>query len=225
MFHAYLMTILMYLLLVGGLRLLGKRQVGQMEPPEFVVTMLAANLATVAIEDPEASPVYGVVAILTILGGELTLSWLTLGSPAMRRLLCGKPVILIENGRLLQRNLRRTRVTLEELGAMLREKQVLDHSSVQYAILETDGSLSVFLHPLDRPATAREAGIKPRAESLPLALIEDGAFVQENLRRANRTEAWVRAVLRQRGAGVRDTMLLTVDASGTIRFVPREEGA
>ena len=215
----------MYLLLVGGLRILGKRQVGQMEPSEFVVTMLAANLATQAIEDPEASPIYGIVAILTILGGELTLSWLTLGSPAMRRLLCGRPVILIENGRLLQKNLRRTRVTLEELGALLRENQVLDYTSVQYAILETDGSLSVFLHPQDRPATAREAGIAPRAESLPLALIEDGTFLKENLRRANKTEAWVRAVLRQRGAGVRDTMLLTVDDAGTIRFLAKEEGA
>lgn len=223
MIHAFVRTLLMYLLLVGVIRLLGKRQVGQMEPSEFVVTMLAANLATMAIEEPEASPLLGVVAILTILGAELTLSLLTMGSVTMRRLLCGKPVILIENGRLLQENLRRTRVTLDELTGKLREKDVLDMTTVQYAILETNGSLSVFPYAPERPATAREAGIPVRSGSLPVTLVEDGVLLDENLRKAGKSPSWLRAVLRDRCAEVSDTLLLTVDRSNHIFFLKKED--
>lgn len=219
----YIRTLLMYLLLVAVIRLLGKRQVGQMEPSEFVVTMLIANLATAAIDDPEAPVLFGVLPILIILGAELTLSWLTLRSMPMRRLLCGKPVILIENGNLVQANLKKTRVTLDELTSKLREKDVLDLTTVRYAILETNGTLSVFLYPGDRPATAKEAGIRAEPEVLPLTIIEDGVLLGENLVKSGRTENWVRGLLRERGAETGDTLLLTVDENNHVVFIRKEE--
>ena len=222
MIHAYLRTLIMYLLLLGTIRLLGKRQVGQLAPSEFVVTMMAANLATGSIEDPEATPVYGIIAIVTILAAELTLSWLTLGSLPMRRLLCGRPVILMENGRLVQENLRRTRITLDELTGRLRGKGVLELSAVQYAILETNGELSVFLNPGERPATAAEAGIPAKAGSLPVTLIEDGKVLQDNLKRAGRTRDWLRAVLRERQGSTENTLLLTVTGENHISYIRKE---
>ena len=194
-----------------------------MEPSEFVVTMLAANLATVAIEDPEAVPIYGILAILTILGGELTLSLLTLRFRTMRRLLCGSPVVLIEKGRVIQKNLKRTRVTLEELTAMLRQQQVSDLAAVRYAILETNGALSLFLFARDRPATAGEAGLCPEEESLPIYLVEDGTLVRENLRRLGISQTWVREELARRGAGLRDTLLLSIREGGKLQLIRREE--
>ena len=144
MIMSYVRTIALYLVLIVCVRLMGKRQIGEMEPTEFVVTMLLANLAAIPMQDG-AIPLYsGLVPILTVLGSELVLSGLILYSVKFRQLLCGKPVILIENGKLLQDNLRRTRVTLDELTGHLREKDVLDITAVQYAILETDGNLSVF---------------------------------------------------------------------------------
>ena len=124
-------TMLLYLVLIFSVRLMGKRQIGEMEPLEFVVTMLLANLAAIPMQDG-AIPLYsGLVPILTILGGELVLSGLILKSVALRRFLCGRPVILIDNGKLDRAALRRTRLSLDELTGQLREKDVLDIATVQ----------------------------------------------------------------------------------------------
>ena len=131
MLLSYLRTLILYMVLILAIRMMGKRQIGQLEASEFVVTMLAANLAAVPLQDP-AIPLYtGLIPILTILGAELVLSGLMMHSVRLRRFFCGKPVILIDNGKLLQNNLRRTRVSLDELTGHLREKDVLDISSVQ----------------------------------------------------------------------------------------------
>jgi len=221
---AYIRTVIVYLVLIAAVRLLGKRQVGQMEPSEFVVTMLIANLASIPLENTGIPLLSGVVPIVTVLGVELVLSALSLRSIALRKLLCGKPVILIENGNILQQNLRKTRVTIDELTGHLREKDVLDLKSVQYAILETNGNLSVFPYPKERPASARDAGVQARRQYLPLTVISDGKLLEENLQKANKDKAWVRRVLKSREATLEDTWLLTVDGGDNIVFFRREQG-
>lgn len=223
MILSYLRTIFLYLLLVVVIRLMGKRQIGEMEPAEFVVTMLAANLATSSIEDPGAPLLLGFVPILSVLGVELTLSFITMRSVTARRLLCGKPVILIENGKLNQQNLQRTRVTLDELMGQLRQKNVLDITKVQYAILETDGGMSVFPYPKDRPASAKAAGIYPKPEFLPVILVEDGRVLEENFPKCGKDLNWVREILRENRATLKQTLLLTVDAAGKVAYLKKED--
>ena len=222
MILSYLRTIVLYLVLIVVIRLMGKRQIGQMEPTEFVVTMLVANLASIPMQDGGIPLFSGVVPILTVLGLELVLAHLSLRSIRLRKLLCGKPVILIENGNILQQNLRKTRVTLDELTGHLREKDVLDLRSVQYAILETNGNLSVFPYPKERPATAKEAGIPARKQYLPLTIISDGVRLVDNLKKAGKDPSWVQRVLQQHNAGIRDTWLLTVDGSDHVLFYRKE---
>ena len=164
----------------------------------------------------------GVVPLLTVLGLELVLSALSLRSISFRKLLCGKPVILIENGKILQENLRRTRVTIDELTGHLREKDVLDLQALQFAILETNGNLSVFPYPKERPATAREAQVQTRKQHLPVTVISDGKLLKQNLQLAHRDLAWVDRVLAQHKATVRDTWLLTVDGADHIVWLRRE---
>ena len=225
MILSYVRTIILYLALIISVRLMGKRQVGQMEPSEFVVTMLVANLASIPMQD-EGIPLFsGLVPILTVLGVELVLAGLTLKSIFVRRLLCGKPVILIENGNILQSNLRKTRVTMDELAGHLREKDVLDISSVQFAILETNGNLSVFPYPKERPAPAAEAGIQTKKQYLPITIIEDGYVSKENLQEAGKDAAWLDRVLAQRKTSRKETLLLTVDKSDHIMWIPRGDGA
>lgn len=224
MIISYIRTILLYVVLIFVIRLMGKRQIGQMEPSEFVVTMLVANLASIPMQDSAIPLFSGLVPILTVLGVELLLSALSLRSIRLRKLLCGKPVILIENGNILQENLRKTRVTLDELTGHLREKDVLDIPSVQYAILETNGNLSVFPYPKERPATAKEAGIQARKQFLPLTIISDGKLLKENLQKAGKDEAWVERVLKERNADREDAWLLTVDGGDHIVFYRREKG-
>ena len=223
MITTYLRTLVLYTLLIAVVRFMGKRQIGQMEPSEFVVAMLIADLIAIPMQNGGIALYYGIMPVLTVLGLELLLSGWSMKSLRIRRLLCGKPVILIENGRLLQRNLRRTGVTLDELTSHLREKDVLDLGSVQYAILETNGNLSVFPYPKEKPASARDAGIMVRQQFLPITIIEDGFLLRSNLAPAKKDEAWVEKVLTQHGASVKSTWLLTVDRANRIVFIPKEE--
>ena len=222
MILSYIRTIILYLVLIFCVRLMGKRQIGQMEPSEFVVTMLVANLAAIPMQN-EGLPLYsGLVSMLTVLGLELVLSGATLRSVRLRKLLCGKPVILIENGRILQQNLRATRVTLDELTGHLREKDVLDIRAVQYAILETNGNLSVFPFPAEVPASAKEAGIHPKDRFLPVTVISDGQLLRQNLQYAAKDERWVHKVLGEYGASIAGTWLLTVDKADQVVWLGKE---
>ncbi len=220
---SYFRTIVLYLLLIFSVRLMGKRQIGEMEPTEFVVTMLVANLAAIPMQDGGIPLLSGLIPILTVLGMELVLSGAVLRSIFVRRLLCGKPVILVDNGNILQENLRRTRITLDELVGHLREKNVLDLRSVQYAILETNGNLSVFPYPKEMPANAKDAGIPVKAQHLPITIIEDGYVSRENLRRAGKSRRWVDTVLQEHKATVEQTWLLTVDDSDKILWIGKED--
>ena len=221
---SYIRTVLLYLVLIFGVRLMGKRQIGQMEASEFVVTMLVANLASIPMQDGGIPLFSGLVPILTVLGMELVFSGLILRSIGFRKLLCGKPVILIDNGKILQDNLRATRVTLDELTSHLRQKDVMDLKSVQYAILETDGNLSVFPYPKDQPAPAGAAGIRVRDQLLPITVIEDGYFSRENLVKARRDRKWLERVLEEHRADIAGTFLLTVDEKGHVIWIGKEGG-
>ena len=222
MILSYVRTSLLYLVLIAVVRLMGKRQIGQMEPSEFVVTMLIANLAAIPMQDGGIPLLSGLVPILTVLGMELLLAGLCMYSVFFRKLLCGKPVILIENGKILQDNLRRTGVTLDELTGHLRLKDVLDVQSVQYAILETDGNLSVFPYPSLRPANASEAGVQTQGQHLPITIVADGHLYRENLPLIRKNVAWVEEILQAHHVKLSQTWLLTADETDRIFFLKKE---
>ena len=221
---SYVRTVILYIVLIAVVRLMGKRQIGQMEPSEFVVTMLVANLASIPMQDGGIPLYSGFVPIVTVLGLELVLSALSMRSVKLRKILCGKPVILIENGNILQKNLRKTRVTLDELTGHLREKDVLDIKAVQYAILETNGNLSVFPYPKDAPATAKEAGIHPKKQYLPVTVIEDGYLCAQGLQKAGKDKLWLKRILEEKQTTVADTFLLTVDGGNHVHWIGKEKG-
>ena len=216
MILSYFRTLVLYLVLILVVRLMGKRQIGEMEPAEFVVTMLVANLAAIPMQDGGIPLFSGLIPILVVLGLELVLSWATLRSQRFRRLLCGKPVILIENGNICQQQLRQTRITLDELMGHLRQKDVLNPQQVQYAILETNGTLSVFPFPENAPPTAKDAGVQVKPARLPVTIIEDGVVLNENLALSGKDEAWIREELSRRGTRTEDTFLLAVMGQQTI---------
>lgn len=223
MILSYVRTIALYLVLIAVVRMMGKRQIGQMEPSEFVVTMLVANLAAIPMQDGGIPLFSGFVPIVTVLGVELVLSALSMKSIRLRRILCGKPVILIENGNILQKNLKKTRITLDELTGHLREKDVLDLQSVQYAILETNGNLSVFPFPEARPASAKEAGISTQKQAIPITVISDGVLMERNLAQTGKNQKWVEKILKKHQAKLEETWLLTVDGNDKTVFFRKEE--
>ena len=219
MLISFLRTVVLYLLLIVTVRLMGKRQIGEMEPAEFVVTMLLANLAAIPMQDSAIPLLSGLVPILVILGLELILAAVSLQSIRMRR----KPVILMQNGKILERNLQRTRVNLDELTMHLREKGIFDLSTVKFAILETNGQLSTLLYAKEQPASARDAGIRVRETELPVTIISAGRILAENLHLAGRDGGWLEAELKRRSLTAEQVLLLTIDAAGTVYLVRKED--
>ena len=217
-------TGILYSLLLLTIRLLGKRQIGEMEPSEFVVSMLLANLATIPMENTEMSVFHGIFPIALVFGAERIIAYFSLKSIRVRRFFCGKPVILIENGKILARNLRRTRVTLDELTMHLREKDIFDLSTVKFAILETNGQLSTLLYAKDSPPNARDLLVKVPENQLPVTVISDGMIMEENLPLTGKDKAWIHKQLQEHSCTLEQTLLLTVDPSGKVYFVSNKNG-
>lgn len=222
MLMIFFRTVVLYLVLIATIRFLGKRQLGQLEPSEVAVTMLIADLASIPMQDENMSILSGLVPIVAVLGLELLLSFISMRSIRFRKILCGKPVILIENGKFLQDNMRKNRVTLDELISQLREKDVMDPQTVQYAILETGGNLSVFPYPQERPATAKEAGVTTDKASLPITIVTDGKLIRDNLQKAGKDDNWLQKTLSKNKVTLKDTFLLTVNGHNTVCFYKKD---
>jgi uncharacterized membrane protein YcaP (DUF421 family) len=216
-------TGVLYGLLILAVRLMGKRQVAEMEPAEFVVTMLLANLAAVPMQDNGLPLLSGVVPIFTVLALELILAVLSMKLLPVRRMLNGVPTLLIREGEIDQRALAASRVSLDELEQKLREKDVFDYQNVAYAILETDGELTVMPYPQHQTATRGDLCTELSPVGLSYNLISDGVVLRDNLRQAGRGEAWLRAELARRGLRAKDVFLLSTDGSGAIRIVLRQK--
>jgi len=216
-------TGLLYGLLILAVRLMGKRQVAEMEPAEFVVTMLLANLAAVPMQDNGLPLISGVAPIFTVLGLELVLAVLSMKFLPVRRLLNGVPTLLIRDGRIDQKALAISRVSLDELQQKLREKDVFDYTQVAYAVLETDGELTIMLFPKYQNVTASDVGVKHPSVGLFYNVISDGVVLRDNLKLAGVDEAWLKKELRRQKCKKKDAFLLAVNALGEVHFLKREK--
>ena len=223
MFISFLRSVTLYIVLILVIRLMGKRQIGELEPSEFVVSMLIADLASVPMQDNGIPLLSGLVPILTVLALELLMAVASLRSIKLRRFLCGKPVILMENGRIQQSNLRRTRITIDELVGHLRQSGITDLEQVQFAILETDGQLSVLPYPQYQPAPARDAGLSPSPLQLPVTIISDGRVLQDNLALLGRSRRWLQKQLENHNCTPDQVFYMTAEPSGRVYLALQEE--
>ena len=222
MITALLRTVILYFLIMTGLRLMGKRQIGELEPSELVLTMMISDLATVPMQDFGIPLLAGVIPILTLLSLSMLLSQLSLLSLRFRELMCGTPSILIRNGKLQQDAMRKNRYTLDELLEQLRGQGYVSVDEVRWAVLENSGQLSMLPWARQRPPTAEELGLTPEEDELPFILINDGRIVRRNLARSGRNEAWLQKELRRTGHSAGEIFLLTVDGSGKVLCIPKE---
>ncbi len=224
MIIAVIRTIILYLLIILGIRLLGKRQIGELEPSELVLSLIIADLAAVPMQDFGIPLLMGLIPILTLLCLSAILSGLTVRSIRFRALLCSRPSIVVRDGKVLSKELNKNRFTVDELMEELRMAGITDLSSVKYAVLETTGRISVLPYVQDQPVTPRAMGLKPREGGLPITIISDGRVLRRNLRARNLSQSWLDQELASRGMkSPREVFLLTVDEGGKVYFSPKEE--
>ena len=217
-------TVILYLLIILGIRLMGKRQVGELEPSELVLDLIIADLAAVPMQDFGIPLLSGVLPILTLLCLTMILSVLTMRSVRFRAVLCGRPSVIVKDGKVDQREMRRNRFTVDELHEELRAQGITDLNTVKYAILETSGRVSVLPKAAEQPVTAGQMGLTPPETGLPTVLISDGRLLRHNLRRRGYNDAWLQKELHRHHLRRADEVfLLTVDETGAVRCTPREE--
>ena len=224
MITALCRTVILYFLIMIGLRLMGKRQIGELEPSELVLTMMISDLATVPMQDFGIPLLAGVIPILILLSLTLLMSQLSLLNLRFRALMCGTPAILIRNGKLQQAAMRKNRYTLDELLEQLRGQGCLSVEEVQYAVLENSGQLSVFPWTAQQPPTAQQLGLDLKDDvTLPTVLINDGRLLRQNLAACGRDEQWLKKQLsREKAASPREVFLMTLDEDGTVFCVKKE---
>ena len=224
MITAFLRTIILYFLIMLGIRLMGKRQIGELEPGELVLTMMISDLATVPMQDFGIPLLAGIIPILTLLAFSMLLSQLSLQSLRFRTLICGTPAVLIQDGVIQQAAMRKNRYTLDELLEELRTQGVSTVEEVKYAILENSGQLSVLPWAKERPPTARELHVEAEDVTLPVVLINDGRVLRGNLAAWGKDERWLSETLRQwEVASPKEVFLLTLDQRGKVTCVKKED--
>ena len=224
MLTALIRTIILYFLIMAGLRLMGKRQIGELEPSELVLALLISDLAAVPMQDFGIPLINGVLPILTLLSLSMIISVLNLKSIRFRDLICGSPTVIIQEGHVLQNEMRRTRFTVDELIEELRQQGVVDLATVQYAILETNGKLSVLLYPEYQPLTPKSAqNHKVDDTGLPTVLISDGRLLERNLHRLHLDHTWLQRRLEENNSpSIQSLFLLTVDKQHQLYFLKKE---
>ncbi len=215
-------TGLLYIFVTISIRLMGKRQIGDMQPNELVVTLLISEIAAIPLQDATQPIVNGVVAIFVLVIIEIVLSALSMKSQFVRKALSGQSVIIIKNGAIDQKAMKKVRLTLIDLIELLRAQDVFDISEVAYAILEVNGSLSVLLKNEKQPPTRQELAVQAKPDGLQLPVIVDGKVIYDSLRAGGISPMELSALLSSKQLKPADIFLMTWDSVGNYRIVRQE---
>lgn len=222
MFIAVIRTVILYVFVILAIRLMGKRQISDMQPSELVVTMMISDIASLPMQNTSQPLLSGVVPVLVLVSLELTVSAVMLKSRLFRKLISGSPVVVIEDGRLLQRQLKRLRLTTDELCAQLRQQNVFSLQDVQYCIVETNGVLSVLEKPSKRVPNAEESGIVIPDNKMEAVVVSDGAWVESSLRLCGSTRQEINNILQKKQIKLNEIFLMTMDGNGVCQIIRRE---
>lgn len=210
-------TLILYALVVVALRLMGKREIGQLQPFDLVAILMISELAAIPSENVGIPLIAGIIPILVLLLVSILLAALEMKSERARAILNGTPSILIERGRIIEAELVRNRYNLNDLLEELRIKNVPNIADVEFAVLETNGQVSVLPKSLKRPTTPEDFNISPSYEGLPTALIMDGKINRENLQKVNKDLQWLMAELKKQNLNrIEEALLVSLDTSGNV---------
>lgn len=224
MITAMIRTIILYFFIIIGLRLSGKRQIGELEPGELVLALMLSDLAAVPMQDFGIPLLAGLIPISTLLALSLLLSQLSFHNLRFRKLVCGVPSFLIREGEIQQKALKRNRFTLDELMEELRLQGISQVEDVKYALLETSGQISVLPYTAQMPPTTQQLQMDLADDvTLPVILVNNGRVIDRNLTACGRDRNWLSKQLHQQGLrSHQEVFLLTLDEQGQVFCVKKE---
>lgn len=214
-------TIILYILVLITIRILGKRQVGELQPADLVLTILLSEILVIPMQDPEIPLIHTVIPVLLLIGFEIVISVISLKSLRFRTLLQGNSLIVIRNGVVDQKQLQRLRFTIDDLLEALRKKDVFDITTVAYAIVETDGALSVLLKPEHTVPAAGDLKVQMPDNGMPTVIISDGKVVETDFKECNMTPEKMKKLIQKKHIEVENVLLMTMDKNGNTHIIKK----
>lgn len=222
---SFIRTFIIYIFLTITLRLMGKRQIGELEISELVSTLLLSELASAVIGNPSIPLTFALVSTLLIVALEFLISDIKNRAPFLKRIFDGTPSILVSRGVLNQKELRKMHISVEELMSAFRLKGVGNPSDVYYAVLEQNGQLSVILRQASAPPTVEDLSLKIPERGISHALVVDGQINPSALALCKKNEKWLFDECKKRGKEIGEVFLFSLDDAGKISFIPRDKEA
>lgn len=222
MLITFVRSIILYVIVLVVMRLMGKREIGQLQPFELAIAIMIADLASVPMSEVGIPIINGIIPILSLLVMHLIISFINLKSIKMRQLICGKPSILIYRGKINEKVLIKERFTINELQERLRANNINNLADVEYAILETSGQVSIIQKPNKRTTIPEDFNIMPEYEGISYDLVVDGKIMNDNLKILNKTYEWLKKEVNKFNIEPEEAILVTVNAKGDI-FCQKKE--
>lgn len=222
MLITFFRSIILYIIVLVVMRLMGKREIGQLQPFELAISIMIADLATIPMTEIGIPITNGIIPILGLLIMHLIISMLNLKSTKIREIICGKPRILIYRGRIDEKALKKERFTINELQEKLRSIDVINLADVEYAILETSGEVTVIQKPNKRNLTPEDMSIEPEYEGIPYDLVIDGKVMDENLKKIGKNYEWLKNILKEYKMKPEEALVVTIDGKNQI-FCQKKE--
>lgn len=216
-------TLILYLIIIFLIRLMGKRQIGELQPSELVITILLSEIASIPIQDNEVPILNSIVALFVLVAFEILSSVITLKSPKIRAYMQGHPVIVIRDGEIDYKALKKLRMTLNDLICALRQKDVFDIAQVSYAIFETNGKISVLLKPEYRGSTASDMEIYPKDKGMPFAVICDGKIATDVVNESGYDISKIKKLAISSKIPIEKILIMAVDSDGIAYIVRKDE--
>lgn len=210
----FIRSLILYFLVIFAVRLMGKRQLGELQPSELVITILVSNIATLPIEDADIPVILGATPILSLVCFEVITSWLSLKFPKLRKFISGSPKIIIREGKADPQVMKELRFSVDDLLTSLRGKDIFDISEVQYAVVETTGNVSVMKKQADDTPVRRDLGIEPHPEDPPQLVVSDGQIIEISLKYLGYDTQWIKKMLDEGGIKLQDVLIMTADRTG-----------
>ncbi len=222
MLIVFIRAIILYILIIFSIRLMGKRQLGELAPSELVVTILVSNIATLPIEDINIPLVMGVIPILTLVCLDVLMSLVTLKFRSVRKLVSGSAKIIISDGKIDQAMLKELRFSTDDVMESLRGMQIFDISQVQYAIVETTGKISAYLKD-DYQTVTNESFSHKSPQNPPTLLIDNGVVIKGSLGEIHKSQKWLEGILRQEKTKIGDIFYMSADKAGKYTLIKKEK--
>ncbi|WP_027364590.1 DUF421 domain-containing protein [Desulfotruncus alcoholivorax] len=212
-------TIILYAAIVIVMRVMGKREIGQLQPFELVVALMIADLAAIPMQNTGIPLLSGIIPIIILMAAQVTLSYISMKSEKARMVFCGRPSVLVENGKLVEKELRYLRYNVNDLLEQLRSKDYPNIADVEFAILETNGQLSVIPKSQKRAVQPEDLKLETKYEGMPVTLVMDGKVMKENLKKINLNEGWLRTELNKFGINdFKKVFFASLDTAGKLFF-------